>query len=372
MTTIPDTYEQSRSQFREGFNPLNKRWPGARLNSQPISNEPDLTIDWIFADAIQSKEKLLVLTTGEHGIEGYIGAAMLELFLNEYAPRLDPNTTGILFVHAINPWGMKYWKRCNSNNVDLNRNFINNADFAAFANSNPDYPRLASFLSPQNALGPIALEKARFFAETLETLVRFGPRRTREAALAGQYIQPQGIYFGGKSLQAETKVLMELYRSHLGGYAKIIHLDMHTGYGPRFQMTLVNSPLEKMNAAETTLKYGTPRVAAANPDEFYTMQGDMLDWEYSLVKNEFPATHFFAATCEFGTFGDSLLAGARSLRITIFKNRLNLFGAHRTAVDWVEPEYRELYRPSETAWFEKAVLDARQTFDGVLKAEGYF
>jgi hypothetical protein len=254
--------------------------------------------------------------------------------------------------------------------VDLNRNFVP-GDFAALAKTNPDYPKLASFLSPQKELGNLALEKLSFFSQTLQKLVSFGPRRVREAALMGQYIMPQGIYFGGREIQPETRFMMNLYRSAFSGYKQIVHLDMHTGYGPRTQMTLVNSPHEKMSAAETTAKYGTPRVAAANPDEFYTMQGDMIDWEYKLVQEEFPGSHIFAATCEFGTFGDSTLAGARSLRITILKNQVNQFGADDSSAAWVEQEYRELYRPAEPAWFTKAQSDARQTFEGILGTEGY-
>ena len=53
------------------------------------------------------------------------------------------------------------------------------------------------------------------------------------------------------------------------------------------------------------------------------MQGDMIDWEYLLVEREFAGIEFFAAGCEFGTFGDLILQAARSLRITILKNQLN-------------------------------------------------
>ena len=110
---------------------------------------------------------------------------------------------------------------------------------------------------------------------------------------------------------------MNVYRQGFAGYKEIVHLDMHTGYGPRDQMTMVTSPHEKRSAAEITARFGAPRVAAANPDEFYTMQGDMIDWEYQLVIKEFPGIEFFAATCEFGTYGDSTLQAARSLRTTI-------------------------------------------------------
>lgn len=369
--TIPTSYDQSRSRFRTRADSIRTRWPDSRLTSHPLPYDTDLTIDVICADALTAKENLFVLTTAQHGIEGYLGSAMLELFIEEYLPRLDPQTTGILLVHTINPWGMKHWKRTNINNVDLNRNFVD-GNFTALAETNPDYPKLAPYLSPQKALGNLTLEKLLFFDQTMHQLVLFGPRRIREAALMGQYAFPKGIYFGGQELQPETQVLMSLYHEVYSGYAKIIHLDMHTGYGPRTQMTLVTSPSEKMSAAETTEKYNMPLVATANPDEFYTMQGDMIDWEYELVKQNFPQTHYFGAACEFGTFGESILAGARSLRITSFKNRANMFGGNPAALAWVEQEYRELYLPSEPAWFEKAQSDARQTFDGILGAEEYF
>lgn len=371
MNAIPDSYEQSRERFRSRLGTVQSYWPPARLSTQALPYQDDSSIDWITADALATRDKLLVLTTGEHGIEGYAGSALLELFFEEYLRHLDPQTTGILLVHAINPWGMRNWKRTNPANVDLNRNFID-GDFSALAGTNLDYPGLATFLSPQKPLGNLVLEKLGFAGGTLRALLSFGVSRTREAALMGQYAQPQGIYFGGQELQPETRALMELYRSSFAGYQQIVHLDLHTGYGPRYQMTLVNSPLEKMNAAETTARYGTPLVAAANPDEFYSMHGDMLDWEYELVRQQNSGARIFAATCEFGTFGESVLAGMRSLRITIFKNQLNQFGAHPATAAWVEREYRELYLPAEAAWFEKVQADARQTFKGVLEAELYF
>jgi hypothetical protein len=369
-TLIPDSYEASRARFRARTDSIRARWPAARLTSHSLPYGDDLTIDWISADAGKSKEKLFVLSTAEHGIEGYVGSAMLELFFDEYLHRVDPQTTGLLLIHAINPWGMKHWKRTNRNNVDLNRNFISEG-FSALAGTNLDYLKLAPYLSPQRKLGNLTLEKLRFFGQTLHKLVAFGPRRVREAALMGQYIDPQGIYFGGQELQPETRALMDLYHTAFAGYKNIVHLDLHTGYGPRYQMTLVTSPHEKMSAAETTTKYDTPLVAAANPDEFYTMQGDMIDWEYDLVEKDFHGAHYFGATCEFGTFGESILAGARSLRITIFKNQFNLYGADQTSAAWVEQEYRELYRPAESAWFDKAQDDARQTFEGILDTEGF-
>lgn len=362
MPSLPDSYERSRQRFRARLDLLRPLWPDSRLASISHPWEEDLTTDVLMADPLNRRERLIVLSTGLHGIEGYLGSAALELFFEEYLRRLDPQTTGLLLIHAINPWGMKHWQRNNPENVDLNRNFIQD-DFSSLLHFNADYPALSPFLNPRRLLENLALEKLAFAAQTVQKLLTFGARRIREAALMGQYHFKEGIYFGGAALQPETRAMMELYRSAFSGYGEIIHLDMHTGYGPRDQMTLVTSPHDTMTAAETSARYNLPRVAAANPDEFYTMKGDMTDWEYQLVAKEFPGAQFFGAACEFGTFGEGILAGARSLRITIFKNQLNQHGGKAAAARWVNNEYRELYLPAEQAWFEKAMSDARQVFE---------
>jgi hypothetical protein len=71
---------------------------------------------------------------------------MQQRFIDKYLPRLDPRTTGLLLVHAINPWGMKHHRRVNADNIDLNRTFLWNQAFdPAF---NPEYDFLNDYINP--------------------------------------------------------------------------------------------------------------------------------------------------------------------------------------------------------------------------------
>ena len=370
MITIPASYKESQQRFHNDLTVIQTYWPAARMNSHFLPGEEDLSIDWISADPIQAKERLLILTTGEHGIEGYVGSAMLQVFVEEFLPRLDPKRTGLLIIHAINPWGMKHHRRVNANNVDLNRNFVD--DFNTLPGLNPDYTLLSPLLEPKHPLQGVFGEKVFFLARTASMLLRYGVVRMREATLRGQYDNPHGVYFGGRGLQEETIFMKDLIPKTLTNYGHLLHLDLHSGYGPRMQMSLVNSPLEKMSARETQDKYDVPRVMEANPNDFYSIQGDMIDWEYLLVKNEFPQMHHFATTFEFGTFGDSLLAAIRSLRSIVFRNQTDQFGASPSALKWIDREYEEHYCPSESGWLLKGKADACLAFNGILKAEGYF
>jgi len=51
-------------------------WPAARLTSHRLAKEEDTTIDRLAAEAKKHKDKLFILTTGLHGVEGYVGAGM--------------------------------------------------------------------------------------------------------------------------------------------------------------------------------------------------------------------------------------------------------------------------------------------------------
>jgi len=367
MITIPDTYEQSRDRFHDSLAAVRDLWPAARLTSHSLPGAEDLSIDWISARATKRKNKLLILTTGEHGIEGYVGSAMMQLFIEEYLPRLNPAETGLLLVHAINPWGMKHHRRVNANNVDLNRNFVK--EIAPLVPSNPDYALLDSFLNPPRPFQNPALHKLALILRIPDLMLRYGTAKIRAATLLGQYRFPKGVYFGGEEIQEETRTTMELYRPHIHDYAQVLHLDMHTGYGPRDQMTLVNSCHEKTTSEEAVRRFGYPRVAAANPQEFYAIQGDMIDYLYAFMREEFPGKRLYATTFEFGTIGDSLWNNIRELRTMIFENRAHWFGASKSARVCLRREFDELYCPTEPAWFEKAQADARQAFEGILKMD---
>jgi hypothetical protein len=211
-----------------------------------------------------------------------------------------------------------------------------------------------------------------FYPRALAAVLKYGAGGLRTAALLGQYGQPRGIYYGGETLQAETRALMGLYRAWYAGYAQILHLDMHTGYGPRYQMSVVNSYLEPASSSQHQQRFAYPRVVKSNPDEFYAMQGDMIDYVYTLVKQELPDKRLYATCFEFGTLGDSTLAGLRALRASVLDNQAHWYGTASPALQrWVQAELLELFSPREPAWQDKAVQDFRQAAAGILKAEGY-
>jgi len=367
MTTyFPSTYEDSRERFKTSLSLLQSKWPDARLESHPLKEHPDLSIDWIWADARQ-KENLVIVSTAEHGIEGYVGSAMMKAFIEEFAPRLNPENTGLLLIHALNPWGMKHYRKVNENSVDLNRNFVFDGNFDPAIN--PEFQRVEYLINPQNRMRSFGIENLCFWGRVLKALLTAGYAVTSRASLLGQHHTPNGFYYGGTSHQESTIVATKLYRLALEGYQNVTQLDMHTGYGPRYQMSITMSPLDPRTSEEISTTFNYPLVLKMNADEFYDISGDMAEYFYRLRNADFPGKQLFACGFEFGTFGDSLLARIRSLRTMIFENQLHWHGAQSdSAAERVRAEFEELYFPVEMKWREKALADGRQAFEGILRA----
>jgi len=373
---FPASYQAARSRFRDELPRVQARWPAAHLARHAVAGDETTTIDWIEAPATGQQEKLLILTTGEHGIEGYVGAAMLQLFIEAYLPRLAPANTGLLLIHAINPWGMAHRRRTNAANVDLNRTFIWDAGDAPAerlydATFNPGYDQLMPLLNPRGAVRSLAWSRLAFAARLLRALVTVGPGRLKAITLEGQYRHPQGIYFGGRTVPEETAVLMRLFRAHIARYRQILHLDMHTGYGPRYQMSLVNSRWAPRASAELAQRFAYPLVVKTTPNEFYALRGDMIDWVYTLQREAFPDKQLYATSFEFGAYGDSILAGLRSMRTMVEENRLYWHGVNPPAEARIRDAFAELYAPGDARWRAKAVADAHVAFSGILTAERF-
>jgi hypothetical protein len=367
--TFLNTYEESRARFRQQLVRLQSHWPLALLGRYAVAEDDSTTLDWIEAPPTGPAQRCLIVTTGLHGAEGLAGAAALQRLIEYWLPNVDPAACGLLLIHAVNPWGMRHFRRVNPHNVDLNRNFL---DFTDTLPANDDYRWLHEFLAPSQPVGFRWSENLALIGLALRLLVEYGFDRIKGATLLGQYEFPRGLYFGGQTMQEETETLIDLVSTQLSRYPQVLHIDMHTGFGPRGRATLVISPVEERPSTELQEFYNFPLVAKTDPQEFYAIQGDMIDYFTRLAAADYPGQDYMGMGIEYGTLGESLLALVASLQATILENRLHHDGAvSDEAAAWARRRYRELFYPSDPDWRAVMMADTDRALKGILRAEGF-
>lgn len=368
---FPESYQQAQERFQASLSLVRASWSAADLVVHPLAGDETLSMEWIRADAQGEKKRCLIITTGLHGVEGYVGAAVLRLFQETFLPKLNPDDTGVVLVQPINPWGMKHQRRTNANNVDLNRNFILEGEPFPIG-SNEGYREIRSLLNPKVPLTRMWLNTLVFPGRLLWKTISLGMSRFQDASLRGQYRFPRGVYYGGQEHEEETRVMMGLFRDLFQKYDQLLHLDVHTGYGPRYGMTLVNSPLEEIGVEEWKTAFDYPRLVSSDPEAFYAISGDMIDWVYRFKARFYPDKQLYATAFEFGTLGDSLPAVIQSLKATVDENQVFWQGTPAERIqDRVRREYRALFYPQEQAWQDQALADAARAFQGILRAQGF-
>lgn len=364
-----DDFESSRAHFIESFDRIKERFPSAELIRHYIGNpEDDLTID-IIATEKQNKPNGVIFQSGQHGIEGYVGSAILRLFIDEYIPRLNPDDTNIWLIHSINPYGMKFFRRNNRNNIDLNRNYVTNWDELHLID-NPEYRKSQNLFETNRAIGPLWWETVRFWFHFIGTYLRLGPDGLKASAARGQFFSPTGIYYGSTGYESSTRIVIDLYHRALALSDSLICLDIHSGYGDRDVMNLVNSTYEKRLPDELKCRFNYPYVIYATNEDFYTIHGDIIDYLYLTRDQSFPQKELYSTCVEFGTQGEQTLDNIRALKLFIWENRLHHHGARNPRIaEEVLRRYREYFYPADPEWRANAVRLARQAFDGVLKSD---
>lgn len=340
---------------------------GVKIYSHAIDENDGLYIDSFYIPASQEKENLVILTTGVHGIEGYIGSVMLDVFFSEVYPELNDDNTAVLVVANVNPYGMKYMRRYNENNVDLNRNFI--LDWDKFDLSvNDKYPKVESFLGPTGKIGNALWHEAGFYLSLGKNAITVGADTISDALLGGQYEYPQGVYYGGNGDEASTVYLKDVFARCLDSeYKNIVHIDIHSGYGPRYNMVIFNSIYETMNEEQSRKAFGYDNVIAYDSVAFYATTGDTTDFFYRLADSKASDKNLFSTCFEFGTIGDDFFDTILSLKYTVDENRNHWYPSDNdTSSEIIRQNYLELFYPAETQWREKTVEDFSVAAKGIL------
>ncbi len=365
-----NSYDEVRAHLSERVSMLEAQGIEVEVSQHAVDSDDGLYIDNIYLPALSSQDNLIVLTTGVHGIEGYIGSVMLDVFFEEIYSGLDREDTGVLIVANVNPYGMKYMRRYNENNVDLNRNFI--LDWESFdLASNKDYPEVKDFLQPEGSIGNAFWHEAGFYLDLARYALTKGADKVSDALLTGQYEYPEGVYYGGTGDEASTLYLKSVFNSCLEGeYENIVHIDIHSGYGPRYNMVIFNSVFETMTEAQTKEAFGYDYVISHDSESFYATTGDTTDYFYRLAESKNTDKTLFSTCFEFGTIGDSFIDSILSLKYTVDENRQHFYPTDNEISKEVAAEnYKELFYPTEKQWREKTVADFKAAAEGVLGAK---
>ena len=365
-----NSYEDVRANLQKRIATLKKDGVKVKYTEYAIDESDNLYIDNFYIPALKEQKNLIVLTTGVHGMEGYIGSVMLDVFFEEIYDGLNKDDTGVLVVANVNPYGMKYMRRYNENNVDLNRNFI--MDWERFdLSSNKDYPKVQSFLEPVGKIGNAFWHEVGFYLSLAKEAIFTGADVISDALLTGQYESPQGVYYGGTGDEASTKYLKGVFNDCLEGeYENIVHIDIHSGYGPRYNMVIFNSVYETMTEAETKEAFGYDYVISHDSESFYATTGDTTDYFYRLAESKNTDKELFSTCFEFGTIGDEFMDTILSLKYTVDENRNHWYPTgNNTSAEVVKENYYELFYPTEKEWREKTIEDFKTATEGVLNAK---
>ena len=186
----------------------------------------DLAMDLAYLGPADAA-KVLVTSSGTHGVEGFCGSGCQIGFLQDGLHTELPDDMALLHVHAHNPHGFVHERRVTEDNVDLNRNFI---DFEAPLPENPAYDEVHPWLVPSDWDGP-AHQAAD--AAIKAYITEHGMLAYQAAVSGGQYDHPDGLFYGGQAASWSRRTIETLAQEHLIGRSHVALIDFHTGLGPR-------------------------------------------------------------------------------------------------------------------------------------------
>lgn len=350
----PD-YATARARFRRAAEAA-----GFALARYPIGCEgPDgseLTID-VAVTGAERPRRVLVVSSGTHGVEGYFGSAV-QLSALQGAPfqRSLPPDLRVVLIHALNPFGFAWIRRVNEDNVDLNRNFVRRG--RSFEGAPEAYARLDPLLNPRSA--PTSLEP--FWIKAALELSKHGFSQLKNAVAQGQYEFPEGLFFGGKGESASRRILAEHARDWVGAPERVIHVDFHTGLGKWGRYTLaLDLPAHHPRVAALGREFGGTFVQGFEPKgTLYEIKGALGNW----LEEQFSFAQYDCLLAEFGTYNALRVLGA--LRR---ENRAHFYArTDRALTRAAKTALFEVFCPRSPAWRELTVRRGLEVVERALVA----
>lgn len=318
---------------------------GAQLSSFPIhvSGEEANKYSIDVATIGPTDSATIVLSSGVHGVEGFLGSALQLAFLDQFR-ELGNEGVRFVLVHAINPVGFASGRRFDQFNVDLNRNFL--PDEKAYQGAPARYEQLNGFLNPKSPPNP----REPFRCKALMQVLRYGIKALKQSVAGGQYKFPEGIFFGGHRPSPSAAAVMQMCSDWFREGHKTLHIDIHSGLGSfgNYKLLLAESP-DSQEVEWYTNVFGAKTIEPT-PDATgtaYLASGPIGIW----LQQQFGHENYHFVTAEFGTYDPIRVLGA--LRA---ENRAHHYATRdSSSYQWAKGELLECFCPSSPKWKRQVI-----------------
>jgi hypothetical protein len=321
----------------------------------------ELAIDIAVIGSLDSG-KVLMSSSGVHGVEGYPGSAIQLSIMDKLAKSEPFESHAVIFIHAVNPYGMAWWRRFNENNVDLNRNFLRLDELYSGV---PDgYEEIKDFINPKTV--PKKNEYS-FNIRALLLILKHGFSNLKQAVAEGQYEYPTAIQYGGSKLEQGPSMLIDWLNINLAPIKQIFAIDHHTGLGPSGHDTLL-LPLElRENDFDRFVELqqlfpGHIELLDAKSGVGYEIKGDI----HQGLVNRFPNISWTYLTQEFGTFKPT-----KVIRASRDENRWTQWGDYVDEAGakshWSRLRLLRVFNPNDANWQNKIVIRGNTVFESATQ-----
>lgn len=220
------------------------------VHPQKGAEGEDLAMDVVFQGEPQA-ERLLILSNASQGADGFAGSAVQTFLLHDQEWQEKARTQGVavLYVHAINPWGMSHWRFGDHENINFLRNFV---DFTQELPSNAGYAQMH-----EQTLYPHWQVEHDLDDTSAKIVEQYGLSSLLSIFQRGQYTHPDGFYYGGTHPAWAQTQWREILRKWGQQAKRIAWVDMRRGWGVSSGMAtrIANVPADAKDAVARAQKW---------------------------------------------------------------------------------------------------------------------
>jgi hypothetical protein len=324
---------------------------GATIEHHPLAERgpagEELAIDVAWIGPADAHDIVLVVS-GTHGVEGYAGSMCQSRWL-EANPAGDlPPGLALVWLHAFNPYGFAWVRRVNEDNVDINRNFADHQN----PPPNDRYEELADALSP-----PEWTDESRAVTDPFlfDWAIEHGMDAVQAAVSGGQYLHPDGLFYGGREPVASHRIMRAFVEERLSAARRVVILDLHTGLGEWGEVELISGEPPDSESFARARSWWGERVASEGAD---SVSAELSGEWMAAATRWLGSAEVSAIALEWGTV--DVITVMQALRADNWlHNHGDPSGPDAPAI---KADLRAAFAPDDSEWVE-SVYDC---FEGVL------